>query len=234
MGWDEEAGRTVVQRTKESADDYRYFPEPDLPPLRVDPSWVAELRTRVGELPDAKAGRFQRELGLEPQDAAILVEDRAVAEYYEAALMTAGGPSDDRPRTVANWVTGELFRLMKASATSITEVLVSPSALAGLLRLVDVGAINQNTAKRVLAVMFSTGHSAEQVVRELELAQVSDASELEAAVQAVLAANTDQVEKYRTGKESVFNFLLGQVMRETRGKGNPAVVRKLLLDTLRK
>jgi aspartyl-tRNA(Asn)/glutamyl-tRNA(Gln) amidotransferase subunit B len=234
MGWDEEAGRTVLQRSKESADDYRYFPEPDLPPLLVDSSWVADLRSGIGELPDTKVRRFQRDFGLDSQDAELLVEDRAVAEYYEAAVAASGGPGGDRGKSMANWVTGELFRLIKASGVGVEGLSVSPAALAGLLRLVEAGAINLNSAKRVLAVMSETGQSAEQVVQVTGLAQVSDASALSEVVRSVLAANPDQVEKYRAGKESVFNYLLGQVMRGTSGKGNPAVVRQLLQDALQK
>jgi len=244
MGWDEEAGRTVLQRSKESADDYRYFPEPDLPPLEVSRTWVEELRARLPELPSAKAARFVAELGLEPKEAALLVEERPVAEYYEAAVVElqtkrtqSGQPraasAQATAKSVFNWVTGELFRLMKGGGIDIASVSVTPAALADLLALIDEGRINQNSAKRALGVMFETGRSADEVMQELGLGQVSDESALTKIVAKVIAANEDQVTKYRSGKESVFNWLLGQVMRETRGKGNPALVRELLEAALK-
>ena len=228
MGWDEAHGRTVVQRTKESADDYRYFPEPDLPPLVIAPAWVDALRARLPELPDAKAARFVAELGLSPKDAGVLAEDRGIAEYFAAVVAAAGDA-----KTVANWVTGELFRLMNAAGTEIAAVKITAAAFAGLLRLVSAGQINLNSAKRVFGVMFETGRGALEIVQELGLAQVSDADALAAAVAKVLAQNAGEVAKYRGGKESLFNWFLGQVMRETRGKGNPAVVKELLAAALK-
>ncbi len=228
MGWDEAHGRTVVQRTKESADDYRYFPEPDLPPLVIEPSWVAELAGRLPELPDAKAARYVAAFGLQPRDAAVLVEERGIAEYFEAVVATAGDA-----RTVAHWITGELFRLMNAAGIGIEAVRITPAAFAGLLRLVATGQINLNSAKRVFEVMFETGRPADEIVQELGLRQVSDADVLAAAVAQVVARHPDEVAKYRGGKETLFNWFLGQVMRETRGKGNPAVVRELLAAALK-
>lgn len=228
MGWDETHGRTVVQRTKESADDYRYFPEPDLPPLVIEPPWVATLAAQLPELPDAKVARFVAELGLGPQEAGVLAEDRAVAEYFEAVVAETGDA-----KTVANWITGELFRLMNATGVSIAAVKITPAAFAGLLRLVRGGQINLNSAKRVFGVMFETGRSAAEIVQELGLAQVNDADALAAAVAAVVARHPDEAAKYRGGKETLFNWFLGQVMRETRGKGNPAVARELLAAALK-
>ncbi len=228
MGWDEEHGRTVVQRTKESAHDYRYFPEPDLPPLVIEPAWVAELAERLPELPDAKAARYVSAFGLHPRDAAVLVEERGIAEYFEAVVAAAGDA-----RTVANWITGELFRLMNAAGTGIEAVKITPDAFAGLLRLVAAGQINLNSAKRVFGIMFETGRPADEIVQELGLLQVSDADALAAAVAQVVARYPDEVAKYRGGKATLFNWFLGQVMRETRGKGNPAVVRELLAAALK-
>ncbi len=227
MGWDEEAGRTVVQRTKESSDDYRYFPEPDLPPLVVDRAWVDEIRGRLVELPDAKIARYVTDLGLDLRDARVLAADRRVAAYFETALAVAGDA-----KAVANWLTGELFRLMNAAGIGIEAVKVTPAALAELLGLVAAGQINQNSAKKALGAMFETGQPAGRVVRELGLAQVSDADALAAVVSAALARYPAEVARCRGGEEKVFNWLLGQVMRETRGKGNPAVVRELLEKAL--
>ncbi len=237
-------GTRCVQRSKESADDYRYFPEPDLPPLAVSRAWVEELRARLPELPGAKAARFATELGLDPKEAALLTEERSVAEYYEAAVSAlrakrAQGGQAPEPaaqaaaKSVSNWVSGELFRLMKGGGIDITAIAVTPEGLADLLALIDGGQINLNSAKRALGVMFDTGRSAAGVVQELGLGQVSDADALAGIVATIIGANADQVSKYRAGKESVFNWLLGQVMRETRGKGNPALVRELLEAALK-
>jgi aspartyl-tRNA(Asn)/glutamyl-tRNA(Gln) amidotransferase subunit B len=239
MGWDEEHGRTVVQRTKESSDDYRYFPEPDLPPLVVDRAWVAEIRTRMAELPDAKIARYVGELGLDPRDAQVLAADRRVAEYFEETLSAGAGRSPTEPavssmsKTAANWITGELFRLMNAAGVGIEAVKVPPAALAGLLGLVAAGQVNQNGAKKALGAMFETGRPAGQVVQELGLAQVSDADALADAVSEALAKYPAEVARYRGGEEKVFGWLMGQVMRETKGKGNPAVVRELLEAALK-
>lgn len=235
MGWDEEAGRTVVQRVKESSDDYRYFPEPDLPPLEVDHAWVEALRGRLVELPDAKRTRYIADLGLDPRDAQLLAADRPVAEYFEAAVAAARDQvsrrnlvSEGLPKTVANWLTGELFRLMNATGTGIEAVKVTPEALAELLALVIGGQINQNSAKKALDAMFETGQPPAQVVQTLGLTQISDAGALADAVTGVLARFPAEVARYHAGEEKIFGWLMGQVMRETRGKGNPAVVRELL------
>ncbi len=186
------------------------------------------------ELPGPKLNRFVSELGLDRQrrDAALLAGDRAVADYFEVTAAALGGAAQGA-RTAANWITGELFRLMKAKGAPITAIAVSPAALAALLSLVEGGQLNLNSAKRVLGEMFETGRTAADVMAALGLTQVSDADALRAIVDKVLSANEDQVAKYRAGKESVFNWLLGQIMRETRGKGNPAVVRELLEAALR-
>jgi aspartyl-tRNA(Asn)/glutamyl-tRNA(Gln) amidotransferase subunit B len=225
MGWDEERGRTVVQRTKETAKDYRYFPEPDLPPLEMDPLWVDEILATLPELPDAKAARFVECLGLELRDARVLVADRSVADYFEAVVQLARG---QEPRVIANWITGELFRMMNAQGIDIDQVPLRPAQLAELLGLVSAGQISLNGAKRVFAVMFDTGRHAPAVVQELGLTQVSDEGALAAAVARVVEQNPGEVEKYRAGRLSVLDWLMGQVMRETRGKANPGVVRELL------
>jgi aspartyl-tRNA(Asn)/glutamyl-tRNA(Gln) amidotransferase subunit B len=237
MGWDDEHGRTFVQRTKETAHDYRYFPEPDLPPLTPERGWIEEIALGLPELPDARVARFVDDLGLDPRDAAVLAGDRAVADYFEAAVRecTAFTASHGRvsARTVANWITGELFRLMNARGLAIDELKVTPGALAELLTTVDAGQISPNSGKRVLEVMFDTGRRAPDIVQEMGLAQVSDAGALSAVVADVVARYPDEVAKYRAGGEKVMAWFMGQVMRETRGKGNPAVVRELLEKALR-
>ncbi|MBN1312226.1 MAG: Asp-tRNA(Asn)/Glu-tRNA(Gln) amidotransferase subunit GatB [Anaerolineae bacterium] len=227
MGFNEESGKTTVQRSKEYADDYRYFPEPDLPPLNIDRAWVAAIEKTLPELPDAKRERFIDELGLSVQDAGVLVADKATAEYFEAALK-----ADVDAKTVANWVTGELFRLMNAAGVEIEQVKVTPEALVDLIKLVEAETINNNTAKEVLEAMFETGHSAGEIVKEQGLAQISDSSALEAIIEQVLEANPEPVEKYLGGKEGLFGWLVGQVMKETRGQANATVVNQIMRERL--
>ena len=226
MGWDESRGVTVPQRGKEYADDYRYFPEPDLPLLEISREWVEELRAQLPELPAAKHARFVADYGLGDYDASLLVADKGVADYYEAVVAAAAGTAD--PKTVANWVTGELFRLMKAAGRGIGALELSPQALAELLGVVEDGSINLSTGKDVLAEMFASGRSARQIVEERGLAQISDAGALERIVAQVLEENPQPVSEYLGGKTQLLGWLMGQVMRATRGQANPQVVQELL------
>ncbi|HEY63032.1 MAG TPA: Asp-tRNA(Asn)/Glu-tRNA(Gln) amidotransferase subunit GatB [Caldilineae bacterium] len=228
VGWDEDRGRTVLQRTKESAEDYRYFPEPDLPPLVISPEWVEELRTTLPELPLARRDRFMETYNLSRQEANLLTEERAVADFFEDAVKAYAG----EPRTIANWITGELFRLLNAEGIEITDAQVTPAGLAELQTLVDQGTINLNTAKRVLDTMFHTGRSAKEIVEAEGLAQVSDQEALAAIVAQVIKEHPEEVEKYRSGTTKVFGWLMGQVMRATRGKANPQLARELLQKML--
>jgi aspartyl-tRNA(Asn)/glutamyl-tRNA(Gln) amidotransferase subunit B len=227
MGWDERHGRTVEQRSKETSEDYRYFPEPDLPPLRLSRAWVAEIAATLPELPEAKRQRFTAEYDLPPADAAVLADDRDVAAYFEAAV-AAGQKSGTAPKSIANWLTGELFRLLKAENAEIAQARVTPAALAELVALVEKGTITSNSGKAVLAEMFATGRPPGDIVREKGLAQVSDEEALARIVDEILAANPEQVDRYRQGKETLMQWFVGQVMRATRGKANPQVVKDLL------
>jgi aspartyl-tRNA(Asn)/glutamyl-tRNA(Gln) amidotransferase subunit B len=224
-GWDEQRGVTVPQRSKEQAEDYRYFPEPDLPPVIVERAWVDEIRAQLPELPDAKYDRFVKAYGLSAEDANVLVADRAVADYFEATLKQTGGKN---PKAICNWLTGELFRYLNESQLSIEQVKITPAQLAELIALVDAGTINLNTGKRVLGEMFKSGQSAKAIVEAQGLAQISDTSAIEAIVTRVLDANSAEVEKYLGGKETVLGFLVGQVMKESRGKANPATVQEIM------
>jgi len=228
MGWDEARGVTYVQRTKEYAHDYRYFPEPDLPPLEVGREWVEELRRRLPELPDARRARLIAEYGLGDFEAGLLVADRGVADYYEAAV--ALGEVD--PRTVANWIVGDLFRLMKDAGRGIADIPVSPQALVDLIGLVEAGVVNLNTGRQVLEEMVATGREARQIVEEEGLAQISDEEALRRVVEQVLDEHPAQVERYLGGKEQVAGWLMGQVMRATRGQANPQKARALLKEAL--
>ncbi len=232
MGWDDVRGRTVVQRVKEGSEDYRYFPEPDLPPLELSREWVAEIAARLPELPDARRDRFMAQYGLSAYDASVLVADREVADYFESVVAATGGKAE--AKTVANWFTGELFRLMNETGAGIGQVKVTPKAFAGLLALVAGGTVNLNTAKMVFEEMFRTGQGAQEIVAARGLAQVSDRDILERAVRATLDAHPAEVASYHGGKTTVLGWLMGQVMREMKGKANPAIVRALLEEELRK
>jgi aspartyl-tRNA(Asn)/glutamyl-tRNA(Gln) amidotransferase subunit B len=232
LGFNDETGETTVQRSKEFADDYRYFPEPDLPPLHISRELVAQIEKTLPELPDARHERFIGQLGLSPQDARVLVTDKAVADYFEAALAAGGDP-----KIIANWITGELFKLMNQAGVEIDQVRVTPEALVGLSKLVAAGTINTTTAKDVLSAMAETGSSAETIVKERGLAQISDNAALEAAVGKILAANPETAESYLGGKEASLGWLVGQVMKETRGQANASLVNQIMrarLEAMRK
>lgn len=231
MGWDEQRGRTVEQRVKEESDDYRYFPEPDLPPLRIARAWVGEIQAALPELPDAKRERFVAEYDLSYAEASILIADRDVAAYFEEAV-TAGRKDGVAPRTVSNWVTGELFRMLNVNEVEIGQVGISPAALAELIAYVENGTITANSGKAVLGKMFATGRPAKEIIKKQSLTQVSDRDALAKIVEDVIAANPEQVARYQEGKETLLQWFVGQVMRATRGKANPQVAMALLEEKL--
>lgn len=221
VGWDETKQATYSQRSKEDAHDYRYFPEPDLPPLTVDQAWVERVRASLPELPQAKIRRFVKDYGLSEAESALLVEEKAVSEYYEQAVEAGQVPA----RTVFSWLTGELFSLMKPSGIGIESVKVGPVELAALLKMIADGQINQNTGKAVLEEMFASGKPAAEIVAAKGLAQVSDTGFIAQIVADALLENAKEVESYKAGKTTVANFLFGQVMKKAQGKANPQVVR---------
>jgi aspartyl-tRNA(Asn)/glutamyl-tRNA(Gln) amidotransferase subunit B len=230
MGWDETAGVTREQRSKEEAHDYRYFPEPDLPPLHLDAAWIEEVRRSLPELPVAKRDRFMADYGLSRYDAGVLVEDRAVADYFEATVAAAGGRAS--AKAIANWLTSEVFRLLREAGVAITDAPVRPQDLADLVALTTAGTISQSAAKQVLGVMWQTGRAPAAVVEELGLQQVSDRDQLAVVVQRVIEENSDAVASFRAGKETAIRFLMGQVMKASRGKANPHLVEQLLRAAL--
>jgi len=230
MGWDEARGITVLQRTKEYAHDYRYFPEPDLPPVMLEEEWVEEIRARLPELPDARRKRFMEQYGLSRYDAGVLVADREVADYFEECVKAGQGRIE--PKAISNWVTGELFRLMRAQGVEVSQVKVSPQELVALIGLVKEGTINLTAAKAVFAEMFETGKPAAQIVRERGLSRISDAQVLAGIVEEVIAANPKAVADYLGGKETVLKFLVGQVMKATRGRADPRLAAQLLREKL--
>lgn len=224
MGWDGE--KTVPQRGKEHAHDYRYFPEPDLPPLALDMAWVESIRADLPELPAAKRARFMADFGLTAYEAHVLVEDQATAAYFEQAVRAR--PATVTPKTLANWMLGELFRLMNDQAQTIEQVRVSPAQLGALAGLVAEATLNLNTAKTVLGEMFATGHDPAAIVAARGLAQVSDTSAIERHVAEVIAANPQQLQTYLAGKDTLEQWFFGQVMKALKGQGNPQVIRQVL------
>jgi aspartyl-tRNA(Asn)/glutamyl-tRNA(Gln) amidotransferase subunit B len=231
-GWDDDRGVSYVMRVKETSDDYRYFPEPDLPPLRPDAAWLDEIRSRLPELPGARRARYGEVLGLSAYDADVIVNDPAATELFEAALAADPGLA---PKTVSNWVTGEFLRLAKAAGgagQASGTGRASGAELAGLLGRVADGSLSGTNAKEVFARHFETGEPIEAIVADLGLAQISDTAAIAAAVDEVLAANPAAVADYRAGKAQAVGFLVGQVMKATRGQANPAVVQQLLRSRL--
>lgn len=229
-GWDEAKGETVSQRGKEHAHDYRYFPEPDLPPLVLTDEFIRQVRAALPELPATKRARFQSGYGLSAYDATVLVEEKAVAEYFEKAVSYQ--PSVIGPKAIANWMTGELFRLMNESGQGIEQIKVTPGNLAALSGLVVANTLNSNTAKAVLAEMFQSGHAPQAIVVAKGLAQVNDNAALEKLVDDVLAANPEQVTTYLSGKLTVEQWLFGQVMKQSQGRGNPQIIKEILAQKL--
>ena len=225
--WDERAAETRVMRSKEEAHDYRYFPEPDLPPLIVSQEFIENVRASMPELPDARRSRFMQEYNLSYADAAQLTMNRALADYYEQAAQSA-----NNPRAAANWIRSELSRELETANLTADKSRVAPAELGALVRLIDEGKISGKQGKDVLVEMFKTGKGAEAVVQEQGLVQVSDTGEIDSIIEEVLAANPQQLEQYRAGKETLFGFFVGQVMKASKGKANPKVVNERLKGKL--
>jgi aspartyl-tRNA(Asn)/glutamyl-tRNA(Gln) amidotransferase subunit B len=220
VGWDESKQATFSQRSKEDAHDYRYFPEPDLPPLVVDEAWIQAIRQALPELPLARYRRFIRQYGLPTADAAQLSEEQAVGNYFERVVEAGPVPA----RIAANWILGELFAHLNESDLGIDSIPISPNALAELLGMVTAGEINQPTGKAVLVEMFATGKAAKEIVSTRGLAQVSDRGFIAAMVTETLTEHLNEVASYRAGKRTVANFLFGQVMKKAQGRANPQAV----------
>ncbi len=222
-GWHDTRRVTFSQRIKEEAEDYRYLAEPDLPPLFVDDAWIEQMQEALPELPDAKIERYKTEYNLSDYDARVLAEDRGVAEWFDTAV-AAGG----QPKLLANWIINELFRLMNEQKQSIDQTQMTPAGLVELVSLVEKQTINNNTAKDVLAEMLKSGQSAREIVEAKGLAQISDESAIAALVAQIIADNPDKVTAYLGGRDKLRGFFVGQVMRATQGKANPALVNRLL------
>ena len=226
-GWDADRGITVSQRSKESAHDYRYFPEPDLTPIAVDDAWIERVRTSLPELPAARYERFRTEYGLSEYDAAGLTSSSAVADYFESAVSDGAAA-----KQAANWIMGDLQALLSEAKRSIENCPISAADLAAMIGLIEKGTISGKIAKDLLPEMFTSGRNAQSLVEEKGLVQISDTDALEKAVQEVIAANPGPVADFRGGKNQAFGFLMGQVMKATKGKGNPKLLNDILKQQL--
>jgi aspartyl-tRNA(Asn)/glutamyl-tRNA(Gln) amidotransferase subunit B len=222
LGWDDARGATVPQRSKEYAEDYRYFPEPDLPPLVVEPAWVDAVRAASPELPHTKRQRFVKDYALSNYDAGVLVAERETAEFFEAVVLAS---KQAEPKLIANWITGNLFGLMNEAGTSVNDLLFGPADLAKLLDLLAAGEVNAAGAKQVLGELFVKGGKPAQIVKKRGLQQISDAKSLHGWVTSTLDKNADQVADYISGNEPVINWLFGQAMSSAKGKANPNKLR---------
>ena len=225
--WDSSIGRTQSMRSKEEAHDYRYFPEPDLPPLVVDAARVAAVQQTLPELPEARRARFVSAYGLPAYDAGVLTQSSEVAGYFEATVDASGNA-----KAASNWIMGDVLRRTKEHDVAVSAFPISPESLGGLVRLIDKGTISSAMAKDVFAQMFESGRSADDIVAAEGLAQIGDAGALASIVAEVMAANVDAVAQYRAGKQQTFGFLVGQVMKASKGKANPQLANQVLRDAL--
>jgi aspartyl-tRNA(Asn)/glutamyl-tRNA(Gln) amidotransferase subunit B len=225
--FDPGAGETRVMRSKEEAHDYRYFPDPDLYTLQIGDEWVEEVRGSIPALPDVRIERYQREHEMSLVDAEVLVTSRAVADFFESTVLESANA-----RAAANWVRNDVLRVLNESKIDIADYRVTPSMLGRLIRMIDSGAIGGKTAKEVFEEMSATGDEAQTIVEKKGLAQISDPDVIRDAAQRVLAANAAQVEQYRAGTTKIFGFLVGQLMKDMRGKANAEVANKVMRELL--
>lgn len=221
-GWDTTKKQSFSMRSKEEAADYRYFQDPDLPLIQVNEEWISRIKKQMPELPHQKFDRFVKDIGLSEYEAQILVEDKQLADYFEHTYNHA--PS----KQIVNWILRDVMGLLKEKKISIGQCLVSPKKLADIVNLVANGTINGPAAKEIFAIVAETGNDPAQIVKEKGLEQIGSAEELEAIVTEIIAANPENVVKYKSGKDKLFGFFVGQTMKKTQGKGNPKIIQKLL------
>ena len=228
VGFNETTGKTYSQRGKEEAHDYRYFPEPDLPPLVLASDWIESIRASLPELPEAKTQRFIADFNLNPSEARFLTSERTLADYFERVIAKSKSPA----KTVHSWIAGEFMRYVNDSGTDVKNITLSPESFAQLIDMVTDKTIGGNAGKTVLAEVLKNGGDPAQIVKEMGLAQVSDESFIQEAVTKVLNDNPSEVEKYLAGKETLLQWFVGQVARATKGKADPNVTRELLVKAL--
>ncbi|OGF54801.1 MAG: hypothetical protein A2Z21_09145 [Candidatus Fraserbacteria bacterium RBG_16_55_9] len=225
FGWNPDTGKVEPQRTKEEAEDYRYFPDPDLVPVVVDEAWRKRLLSELPELPADKRRRWAKEYQLPDYDVRVLTEEREIAEYFQSVL-----EHFNQPKTVSNWMMTELLRLLKESPDG--GIRITPKDFAQVLQKVEEGAINRNSGKEVIEEAFKTGKSPQSIIEQKGLAQISDESSLIALADQVIAEQTKAASNFRSGNEKVLGFLVGQLMAKTKGRANPQVAAKVLRERL--
>jgi aspartyl-tRNA(Asn)/glutamyl-tRNA(Gln) amidotransferase subunit B len=231
LGWNESQGKTVAQRSKEDANDYRYFPEPDLPPLVIESSWQKEVRTSIPELPDTRRARYRDSYDLNSEDIERLVEDKPVSDYFEACLVAAPKLA---PKRIANWLLTDLFAWLNQNGKVFVDMGLSAESFVCLVSAVDDGIVNQNTGKEVLIEMLVTGQTVDAIIEKKGLRQVSDGNLITTLITKTLKENPGEVRSFLDGKETVANWLFGQVMRSAQGKANPQVIKEELNRQLKK
>jgi aspartyl-tRNA(Asn)/glutamyl-tRNA(Gln) amidotransferase subunit B len=225
--WNIERSETAVMRSKEEAHDYRYFPDPDLVPLKLDEAWIERFRASLPELPAVRVRRFIADYGLPEYDATILTGSKGIADYFESSVKLF-----NQPKTVSNWVMGELMRELNNAGTDISASPVTPERLVNLLQMVDKGTISLKVAREIFPELYSSGKTPEQIVQEKGLTQLSDEGALVKIVDEVLSKHPAQVAQFKEGKQQVLGFLVGQVMKASGGKANPGKVNELLKKKL--
>ena len=229
LGWDERGGITLPQRSKEEAHDYRYFPEPDLPALVIPASWIDEIKASLPELPNQKRQRFIKDLALSPYAAGVIATDRRIAAFFEATL--AENP-DLPPDRLANWISTGLFSLLNEAAIDIDQSQLTPASMASLIDLIEKGEVSAASARVILEELFEHGGDPIKMVNQLGLRMIVDRDQIRSWVEQVLAENSEQVQQYHDGKTTIFQYLVGQVMRIAEGRADPAIVRKVLTELL--
>jgi len=225
--WDDSAGQTNSMRSKEEAHDYRYFPDPDLVPVIIDEAWIEDVRRSLPELPLEKRERFVNEYGIPAYDAGVLTSSRALADYYEKTVQLT-----KKPKIASNWVMGDFLRFLNEEKRDIRDAPVSPEALSEMINLIEDGTISGKIAKEVFEDMYRGGKRAAGIIKEKGLVQITDTAALEKAIDEVIAANPDNLARYRAGKDKLFGFFVGQVMKATQGKANPNLVNEMLKKKL--
>ncbi len=225
--WDESKGITVTMRSKEEAHDYRYFPEPDLLPLKIDEEWIESIRETIPELPNERKIRLMEICDLPEYDAGVITVSKALADFFDSCV-----EDYNKPKVISNWIMGELMRLLNSNGLDAEKNPIKSNDLVELLKLIDKGTISGKIAKQVFEEMFVTGKKASEIVKERGLEQISDESEIEGIVKKIIDENPKSVDDYRNGKEKAIKYLVGQVMKTTKGKANPKVVNELLKKNL--
>lgn len=234
-GWQESRGVTVPQRTKETSSDYRYFPDPDLPPIQFNESYIKKLKDSIGELPKEKQERFEKIYKLDKFTAQKITEDKFTAQWYEKALLLYTKSKFDKEKSnkLANWINGEIYRRLKEQSIGIKDIPIEPAGLVELLNFADQGKINSGTAKKILGRMFATGEMPDKIIKEEGLVQITNSSKIEKLIDEVLIGSREAVEDYKKGKKESLDFLIGQVMRKTEGKANPEFVSALIKEKIK-